>query len=136
MVKLNKNYHIRRKAVGKGKVRHNPVEQFRCWRCKDNRRYTRSELLKRKDGGHIDYCCPVCESVIICKSKERPKNISYANLDLNKAEYLRKGKRKNSSYKGCSECPFLEGCAYADEDIIMNNCSFYKQKSESKTIRG
>lgn len=66
MVKLNRKYHIRKKGVGKGKVRKNPVEQFRCWRCHDNKRYARNELLRRKEGdNHIDWC----ESVIICKSK-------------------------------------------------------------------
>ena len=53
-------------------------ERFRCWRCKDNRRYSRKELTKRAEVNkvfwrivkytHVDYCCPKCETVIICCS--------------------------------------------------------------------
>jgi hypothetical protein len=40
---------------------------FKCWKCKgDKRRILKSEMIKRKDGRHVDYCCPICESVIIC----------------------------------------------------------------------
>ena len=35
-------------------------------------RIKESDLIKRQqqDRNHIDYCCPYCESVIICEVKE------------------------------------------------------------------
>jgi hypothetical protein len=44
------------------------IEYFRCWKCNDNKRYTKQELLKRieEENIHIDYCCPICKMVVIC----------------------------------------------------------------------
>jgi len=44
-------------------------EHYRCWKCKDNKWYSKKELIKRKESsGHIDFCCPKCERVIICRN--------------------------------------------------------------------
>jgi len=52
------------------------TKSYVCWRrgCRENNlkkigsgRIMEDKLIKRKeDIDHIDYCCPDCESVIIC----------------------------------------------------------------------
>jgi DNA-directed RNA polymerase subunit RPC12/RpoP len=43
------------------------MKTYMCWRCL-GKRLAEKELVKRKeDSNHIDYCCPYCESVIICE---------------------------------------------------------------------
>lgn len=43
-----------------------------CFRCKDKtKRIKESDLIKRQqDRNHTDYCCPICECVIICEVRE------------------------------------------------------------------
>ncbi len=42
---------------------------FICWHknCRNKKRIIEEDLIKRvEEEGHIDYCCPRCDSVIIC----------------------------------------------------------------------
>jgi DNA-directed RNA polymerase subunit RPC12/RpoP len=40
------------------------MRKYRCFPC--NKYFPLKELIKRNDGRHIDYVCPICEKVIIC----------------------------------------------------------------------
>jgi phage FluMu protein Com len=57
------------------------MKTYMCWRCcqfidkeKVVSRIPQDKLLVRKESStHIDYCCPICEAVIICYHKGRDK---------------------------------------------------------------
>lgn len=50
------------------------IKTYNCSnpRCKNNKERIKEEnLIKRvEEEGHIDYCCPLCDQVIICVHTE------------------------------------------------------------------